>query len=71
VLGLAEVSQLKGDAGWCIGILGRARKMVATTPDTLYRLAVVALEPDFTKRRMEPLLAAIKLNPDDAAYYLH
>jgi tetratricopeptide (TPR) repeat protein len=70
VLGLAEVSQLKGDAGGALEYLGRARKMVATTPDTLYRLAVVALRGGLYEEANGTLLAAIKLNPDDAAYYL-
>jgi len=43
VLGLAQVSQLNGDSAAAMEYLGRARKMVATTPDTLYRFAVVAL----------------------------
>jgi tetratricopeptide (TPR) repeat protein len=70
VLGLAQVSQLKGDAGAATEYLGRARKMVATTPDTLYRFAVVALRAGLYEEANGTLLAAIKLKPDDAAYYL-
>jgi len=44
--------------------------MVATTPDTLYRFAVVALRAGLYEEANGTLLAAIKLKPDDAAYYL-
>jgi tetratricopeptide (TPR) repeat protein len=70
VLGLAQVSQLKGDAGGAMEYLGRARKMVATTPDTLYRFAIVALRAGLYEEANGTLLAAIKLKPDDASYYL-
>ena len=70
VLGLAQVSQLKGDSAAAMEYLGRARKMVATTPDTLYRFAVVALRAGLYEEANGTLLAAIKLKPDDAAYYL-
>src|SRR5437016_2439028 len=36
VLGLAQAAQLKGDVDTAAGLLAQARKMVATTPDTLY-----------------------------------
>jgi Tfp pilus assembly protein PilF len=40
VLGLAQLAQLKGDAEAGLKELARARKMVANSPDTLYRATV-------------------------------
>ena len=70
VLGLAQVSQFKGDANTASLYLTRARKMVATSPDTLYRFALVALGAGLYEEANGTLLAAIKLNPNDPAYFL-
>jgi len=70
VLGLAQVSQFKGDANAASLYLTRARKMVATSPDTLYRFALVALGAGLYEEANGTLLAAIKLNPNDPAYFL-
>jgi tetratricopeptide (TPR) repeat protein len=70
VLGLAQVSQLKEDPTTASAYLARARKMVAHSPDTLYRFAVVALRAGLFEEANGTLLAAIKLKPDDPAYYL-
>jgi len=70
VLGLAQVSQFKGDTNTASLYLTRARKMVATSPDTLYRFALVALGAGLYEEANGSLLAAIKLNPNDPAYFL-
>jgi tetratricopeptide (TPR) repeat protein len=70
VLGLAQTAQLKGDADSASGLLARARKMVASSPDTLYRFALVALRAGLFEEANATLLAAIKLKPDDPAYFL-
>jgi predicted Zn-dependent protease len=70
VLGLAQVSQLREDPSAASAYLARARKMVAHSPDTLYRFAVVALRAGLFEEANGTLLAAIKLKPDDPAYYL-
>jgi len=70
VLGLAQVAQFKGDADAASLYLTRARKMVASTPDTLYRFALVALRAGRFEEANGTLLAAIKLKSDDAAYFL-
>ena len=70
VLGLAQVSQFKGDASTASLYLARARKMVATSPDTLYRFALVAMGAGLYEEANGTLLAAIKLNPKDPAYFL-
>lgn len=70
VLGLAQARQFKGDADGAMLYLTRARKMTATSPDTLYRFALVALEAGLYEEANGTLLAAIKLNPKDPAYFL-
>ena len=70
VLGLAQVSQFNGHANSASLYLARARKMVATSPDTLYRFALVALGAGLYEEANGTLLAAIKLNPNDPAYFL-
>jgi Tfp pilus assembly protein PilF len=70
VLGLAQVSQFKGDAGTASLYLARARKMVAKSSDTLYRFALVAMGAGLHEEANGTLLAAIKLNPNDPAYFL-
>jgi tetratricopeptide (TPR) repeat protein len=70
VLGLAQVSHFKGDADSASLYLARARKMTATSPDTLYRFALVALASGLYEEANRTLLAAIKLNPKDPAYFL-
>lgn len=70
VLGLAQASQLKGDANAASLYLARARKMVARSPDTLYRFALIALGAGLYEEANGTLLAAIKLKPDEPAYFL-
>lgn len=70
VLGLAQAAQLKGDNNLALLYLARARKMVAKSPDTLYRFALVALGAGLYEEANGTLLAAIKVNPKEPAYYL-
>ena len=70
VLGLAHVAQLRGDEASASEYLARARKMVASSPDTLYRFALVAMRAGLFEEANGTLLAAIKLKSDDAAYFL-
>ena len=70
VLGLAQVAQLKRDANGTSLYLGRARKMVASSSDTLYRFSLVALSAGLYEEANRTLLAAIKINPNEANYFL-
>jgi len=70
VLGLAQVSQFKGDVDAALLYLARARKMAANSPDTLYRFALVAMGAGLYEEANTTLQAAIKLKSDDAAYFL-
>ena len=70
VLGLAQAAQLKGDVDSASGLLTRARKMVASSPDTLYRFALVAIRLGLYEEANGTLLAAIKIKSDDPSYFL-
>jgi tetratricopeptide (TPR) repeat protein len=70
VLGMAQAAQLKGDADSASALLDRSRKMVANSPETLYRFAMVAIRAGLYEEANRSLLAAIKSKSDDAAYFL-
>jgi tetratricopeptide (TPR) repeat protein len=70
VLGIAQVSLLSGDVETALLYLARARKMIATSPDTLYRFALVALGAGLYEEANGTLLAAIKINPKEPSYFL-
>lgn len=70
VLGLAQVAQLNRDREAALTYLGRARKMVATSSDTLYRFAQVAFTAGLYEEANGTVQAAIKLNPKEPSYFL-
>ena len=70
VLGLAQVAQFRADPDTASRYLARARKMVASSPDTLYRFALVAMRAGFYEEANTTLQAAVKLKSDDPAYFL-
>jgi tetratricopeptide (TPR) repeat protein len=70
VLGLAQASQQKGDNKTALIYLARAKKLVANSPDTLYRFALVAQGAGLYEEANNSLQAAIKLKSDDPAYFL-
>jgi len=70
VLGLAQVSQFRGDGSGALAYLSRARKLVAVSPATLYRFAMVASAAGLDEEANNSLQAAIRLKPDDPGYYI-
>jgi tetratricopeptide (TPR) repeat protein len=70
VLGLAQIAQFRGDMDTALRYLARARKMVASSPDTLYRFALVAMRAGLFEEANTTLQAAVKLKSDDPAYFL-
>ncbi len=70
VLGLAQVSQFRGEMDLALGYLARARKMVANSPDTLYRFALVAMRAGLYEEANTSLQAAVKLKSDDPLYFI-
>lgn len=70
ILGLAQVSQFRGDGNGALSYLSRARKLVAASPGTLYRFAMVASGAGLYEEANNALQAAIKLKPNDSGYYI-
>jgi tetratricopeptide (TPR) repeat protein len=70
VLGLAQVAQLNRNRETALTYLARARKMVATSSDTLYRFAQVAFTAGLYEEANGTVQAAIKLNPKEPSYFL-
>jgi predicted Zn-dependent protease len=70
VLGLAQVAQLRGQTEIAAQYLARSKTLVADSPATLYRFALVALGVGNPEEANAALLEAVKLQPNDAAYFL-
>jgi tetratricopeptide (TPR) repeat protein len=70
VLGLAQVSQLRGDDKTASSYLSQARKLVVKSPNSLYRFALVAQALGLYEEANTSLRAAIKLKSDEPAYFL-
>jgi Flp pilus assembly protein TadD len=70
LLGLAQVSQLRGDAKASADYLYRVRQMSAASPDLLYKLGVAALKSGAYDEANSSFEQAIRIKPDDAAYHI-
>jgi Flp pilus assembly protein TadD len=68
LLGMALVSQAKGDAQSASAYLSRARALAADSPQLLYRFAVVALKSQQFDDARSALERAVQLKPDEPAY---
>ncbi|MDT7540236.1 MAG: protein O-GlcNAc transferase, partial [Acidobacteriota bacterium] len=68
LLGMALVSQSKGDAQSASTYLSRARALVADSPELLYRFAVAALQSQLFDDARSALEKAVQLKPDEPAY---
>ncbi|HEX8163624.1 MAG TPA: tetratricopeptide repeat protein [Pyrinomonadaceae bacterium] len=68
LLGMALVSQSKGDARSASGYLSRAKALIADSPEMLYRFAVAALRSDLFEDARAALERAVQLRPGEAAY---
>src|SRR6185503_82061 len=70
LLGLAQVSQSRGDAKASADYLYRVRQMSADSPDLLYKLGVAALKSGAYDEAKSSLEQAIRIKPDEAAYHI-
>jgi tetratricopeptide (TPR) repeat protein len=68
LLGMALVSQAKGDAQGAAVYLSRARALSADSPERLYRFAVAALKSQLFDDARSALEKAVQLKPDEPAY---
>jgi len=69
LLGMAQVSQLKRDESAATLYLSRAREVITNSPDLLYKYAFTALNSDLNSEAASALKQAIKLSPNESAYY--
>jgi tetratricopeptide (TPR) repeat protein len=69
LIGLAGVLQAGGDAKRAALYLGRARDVLADSPDHLYRFALAALNAELFDDAMWAVKKAIALRPDEPSYY--
>jgi predicted Zn-dependent protease len=68
LLGMALVSQSRGDEGAASLYLTRAREAVANSPELLYRFAVTALKSGLFEDARAALERAARLSPEEPAY---
>jgi Flp pilus assembly protein TadD len=70
LLGLAQVSQVRGDVKNVSRYLSRGKPLVVNSPDLLYKYALVALRSEMSEEARSALEQAVKLRPDEPAYLL-
>ncbi|MDX6405008.1 MAG: hypothetical protein QOH70_2463, partial [Blastocatellia bacterium] len=68
MMGLARVSQNRGDSKTALAYLSRTREVVGNAPEVLYRLGVTALNLGFFDEAQSSLEQAVKLKPTESAY---
>jgi predicted Zn-dependent protease len=68
LLGLALVSQMKGDAQSASAYLSRVKVLLSDSPEMLYRFAIVALRSELFDDAKSALERAAQLKPDEPAY---
>ncbi|HEY0003268.1 MAG TPA: tetratricopeptide repeat protein, partial [Pyrinomonadaceae bacterium] len=69
LLGLVQVSQVKGDAASAVLYLTRAREIITDAPGPLYRFALAALNSNLVDDAMMAVKRAIALKPDEPSYH--
>jgi tetratricopeptide (TPR) repeat protein len=70
VLGLAKVSQKRGDARAALDYLAKARELAGNTPELRYKVGVAALALGTFDDAQTDLEQAVKLKPDDPLYLI-
>ncbi len=69
-LGLAKVSQSRGDTKATLAYLSQAREVASNSPEVLYKVGVAALSLGFFDDARSDLEQAVKLKPDEPAYLI-
>src|SRR2546423_3794630 len=70
LLGLARVSQFRGNNNAALEYLSRAKELLADSPDRLYKFAVAAFGLKLTDDAIWALKRAIELRSDEPSYFL-
>jgi tetratricopeptide (TPR) repeat protein len=68
ILGLAKVSQSRGDTKAALAYLSQAKELAGNSPDLLYKVGVAALAIGAFAEARSILEEAVKLKPDDPSY---
>ena len=69
-LGLAKVSQSRGDTKATLAYLSQAREVAGNSPEVFYKVGVAALSLGFFDDARSDLEQAMKLKPDEPAYLI-
>jgi superkiller protein 3 len=69
LLGLARVSQSRGNLNAALEYLQRAKEFLADSPDRLYKFAVAAFGLNLNDDAIWALKRAIEIRPDEPSYY--
>ncbi|HEX7722322.1 MAG TPA: tetratricopeptide repeat protein [Pyrinomonadaceae bacterium] len=70
ILGLAKVSQARGDTKTTSAYISQARELAGTSSDLLYKVGVAALSLGIFDEALSDLEEAVKLKPDEPAYLI-
>ena len=70
MLGLAKVSQSRGDNRTALAYLSQAKEVIGNAPEVLYRIGVTALGLGFFDEARSDLEQAVKLKPDEPTYLI-
>jgi len=70
ILGLAKVSQARGDTKTTSAYISQAREVAANSPDLLYKVGVAALGLGIFDEALSDLEQAAKLKPDEPSYLI-
>jgi Flp pilus assembly protein TadD len=70
ILGLAKISQARGEATTASAYTSQAREVAGASPDLLYKVGVVALELGIFDEALSDLAQAVKLKSDEPAYLI-
>lgn len=70
ILGLAKVSQTRGDAKTTSAYVSQAREVAGNSPDLLYKVGVAALGLGIFDEALAVLEQAVKLKPDEPSYLI-
>jgi len=70
MMGLAKVSQSRGDTRTALAYLSQAKEVVGNAPEVLYRIGVTALGLGIFDEALSDLEQAVKLKPEEPTYLI-
>jgi len=70
ILGLAKVSQARGETKTTSAYISQAREVAGNSPDLLYKVGVAALSLGIFDEALSDLEQVVKLKPDEPSYLI-